>query len=154
MATLLLCALLIGFVCGLRSMTAPAVVCWGTRLGWLSLAGSWLNFLAHPVALIIFTLCAIGELIADKFPNIPSRTQIGPLGFRIVFGGICGAALAFSAHAMLAAGAAAGAVGAVTGAYLGYGYRRWSTGKIPALMAALLEDAVAVGTGFLVVSRF
>ena len=154
MATLLFCALLIGFVCGLRSMTAPAVVCWGARLGWLSLAGSWLNFLTHPVALMIFTLCTIGELIADKFPNIPSRTQIGPLGFRIVFGGICGAALAFSAHAMLAAGVAAGAVGAVAGAYLGYGYRHWSTGKIPALMAALLEDAVAVGTGFIVISRF
>ena len=35
----LLCAFLIGCVCGLRSMTAPAVVAWGAHLGWLHLQG-------------------------------------------------------------------------------------------------------------------
>jgi uncharacterized membrane protein len=154
MATVYISALLLGCICGLRSMTAPAVVSWGTRPGWLNLTGSRLSFFAHPAALVIFTLCAIGELIADKLPNIPRRTMIGPLGFRIVVGAACGAALAISAHAAVVAAAVLGAVGGVIGAYAGYNYRRVSAGKIPPLVAALLEDVVAVGGGFLLVSRF
>ena len=34
----------IGVVAGLRSMTAPAVVAWAARLGWISLSGSHLAF--------------------------------------------------------------------------------------------------------------
>jgi hypothetical protein len=35
----------IGIIAGLRSLTAPAVVSWAARLGWLNLSGSWLSFL-------------------------------------------------------------------------------------------------------------
>jgi len=38
-------ALLIGMVAGLRSMTAPAVVSWAARLGWLHLENTRLAFL-------------------------------------------------------------------------------------------------------------
>jgi hypothetical protein len=96
---ILLFAFLIGCVCGLRSMTAPAVVAWGAHLGWLHLDGSWLAFLANKISLVVFSLLAIGELIADKLPFIPGRTQPGPLGARIVFGAICGAALCLSGGA-------------------------------------------------------
>jgi uncharacterized membrane protein len=154
MSIVYLSALLLGCVCGLRSMTAPAVVCWGARLGWLNLAGSRLSFFAHPAALVIFSLCAIGELIADKLPNIPRRTMIGPLGFRIVVGAACGAALAISVHAAVPIAAILGAAGGIIGAYAGYNYRRAAAGRLPAMLAALLEDVVAVGGGFLLVSRF
>jgi uncharacterized membrane protein len=36
----LLYAFLLGCICGLRSMTVPAVVAWGAHLGWLHLEGS------------------------------------------------------------------------------------------------------------------
>jgi uncharacterized membrane protein len=149
-------ALLIGVICGLRSMTAPAVVCWGAHLGWLALAGSTVGFLARPVFLVVFTLFAIGELIADKLPFIPRRTMIGPLAVRIVFGAICGAALAIAGHGVLSVGGVLCAVGGVLGAYAGYAYRRAasSSGRIPDLPAALLEDLVAVGGGLFLVSRF
>jgi uncharacterized membrane protein len=65
---ILLFAFLIGCVCGLRSMTAPAVVAWGAHLGWLHLDGSWLAFLANKISLVVFSLFAVGELIADKLP--------------------------------------------------------------------------------------
>ena len=39
-------AFLLGCVCGLRSMTAPAVVAWGAHLGWLHLEGGLLSFFA------------------------------------------------------------------------------------------------------------
>ena len=93
---LLLFAFLIGCVCGLRSMTAPAVVAWGAHLGWLHLEGSLLAFFANKISLVVFSLLAVGELIADKLPFIPGRTQPGPLGVRILFGAMCGAALCIS----------------------------------------------------------
>jgi uncharacterized membrane protein len=152
---ILLFAFLIGCVCGLRSMTAPAVVAWGAHMGWLHLDGSWLAWVANKISLVVFSLLAIGELIADKLPFIPARTQPGPLGARIVFGAICGAALCLSGGASLLLGAILGGLGAIAGAFAGYHYRlclsRGAT--LPDLLIALLEDVVAVGGGLLLVSH-
>ena len=154
MTLVLLCALGIGFVCGLRSMTAPAVVCWGAQLGWLRLDHTSLGFLHTKVSLIIFTLLAVGELIGDKLPSIPSRTTAGPLVARIIFGGMSAAAIAVTASEPLALGIILGAVGAVIGAFAGYAGRRMLAAQMPPVIAALLEDAIAVGGGFFLVSRF
>jgi uncharacterized membrane protein len=80
-------------VAGLRSLTAPAVVAWGAHLGWLNLHGSPLAFMGSTAAVTIFSLLALGELIADKLPMIPKRTAPGPLLARVVTGGLCGACL-------------------------------------------------------------
>ena len=151
---LLLFAFLIGCVCGLRSMTAPAVAAWGAHLGWLHLQGSLLAFFANKISLIVFSLFAVGELIADKLPFIPARTQLGPLGVRIVFGAMCGAALCVSGGGVSLFGAVLGGIGGIAGAFAGYNYRRSLGGKVPDMLLALCEDAVAVGGGFLLVSRF
>jgi uncharacterized membrane protein len=143
---------LIGCVCGLRSMTAPAVIAWGARLGWLHLDGSPLAFLANQISLIVFSLFALGELVADKLPFIPRRTQAGPLIVRAIFGAGCGAALCFSSAAAGIVGALLGGLGGVVGAFAGYHYRAGLSGKVPDLLLALVEDAVAIGGGFLVVA--
>ena len=124
-------------------------------MGWLHLDGSWLAFLANKVSLVVFSLLAIGELIADKLPVIPGRTQPGPLGARIVFGAICGTALCLSGGASLLMGAILGGVGGVAGAFAGYNYRRWLSrgAKFPDLLIALVEDLVAVGGALLLVSH-
>jgi uncharacterized membrane protein len=151
----LLFAFLLGCVCGLRSMTAPAVVACGAHMGWLHLDGSWLAWVANKISLVVFSLLAIGELIADKLPFIPGRTQPGPLGARIIFGALCAAALCFSGGASLLLGTILGGVGGIAGAFAGYNYRRWLSrgAKLPDLLIALLEDLVAVGGGLLLVSR-
>jgi uncharacterized membrane protein len=151
----LLFAFLLGCVCGLRSMTAPAVVACGAHMGWLHVDGSWLAWVANKISLVVFSLLAIGELIADKLPFIPGRTQPGPLGARIIFGALCAAALCFSGGASLLLGAILGGVGGIAGAFAGYNYRRWLSrgAKLPDLLIALLEDLVAVGGGLLLVSR-
>jgi uncharacterized membrane protein len=155
MALLLLGAFLIGCVCGLRSMTAPAVVAWGAYLGWLHLQGSLLAFFAHKISLVIFSVFALAELIADKLPFIPARTQAGPLAVRIIFGALCGAALCVSAAAASPmVGALLGAVGGVAGAFAGYTYRHRLASMVPDLVLALLEDLVAVGGGFFLISRW
>jgi uncharacterized membrane protein len=149
-------AFLIGCVCGLRSMTGPALVCWGTHLGWLQLDGTKLGFLHHNISLIVFTLLAAGELVADKLPFIPSRIEPGPLVVRFLFGAACGVALCLSSGAGWLPGALLGGLGGLVGAYAGYYLRRWLTldRGLPNIVVALLEDAVAVGGGLLIVSRF
>ena len=153
---LLVLVLLLGVVAGLRAMTAPAVVCWGAHLGWLSLSHSPLSFLTSKISLVIFTLLALGELIGDKLPQTPSRTDIFPLIARAVSGALAGAALVITAGAWLLAGGLVGAVGAVIGAFAGYHVRRALTRSagLPDLPVALLEDLVAVGGGLFLVSRF
>lgn len=155
MMTWLVLAFLIGCVTGLRSMTGPAVVCWGAHLGWLRLSHSPLAFLDHPVSLVIFSLLAVGELIADKLPRVPKRTDPGPLVVRVIFGAACGAAIFASVQQSLLIGAVMGAVGGVTGTYAGYFTRRWTTVQkhLPDLPVALLEDLIAVAGGLLLVSR-
>jgi uncharacterized membrane protein len=152
----LLLAFLIGCVCGLRSMTGPALICWGAHLGWLQLDGSKLGFLHNPISLIVFSLLAIGELVADKLPFIPSRIEPGPLVVRFLFGGACGVALCLSTGNGWLAGALLGGIGGVAGAFAGYHLRRELTlGRgMPDLVIALVEDAVAIGGGLLVISRF
>jgi uncharacterized membrane protein len=146
-------AFLLGCICGLRSMTAPAVVAWGAHLGWLHLEGSLLAFFAHKISLVIFSLFALGELVADKLPFIPPRIQAGPLGVRILFGAICGAAVCISAGASPMWGAVLGGLGGVAGAFAGYTYRRRLSSMVPDMLLALIEDLVAVGGGFLLVSH-
>jgi uncharacterized membrane protein len=156
-AIVLLYAFLIGCVCGLRSMTAPAVIAWGAHLGWLHLEGGFLAFFANKISLVIFSLFALGELVADKLPFIPGRTQAGPLGARVIFGALCGAALCVSAATspgITAAGALLGGLGGVAGAFAGYNYRRRLAELAPDFVLALLEDLVAVGGGLFLVSRW
>ena len=69
----LLLALLIGVVAGLRALTAPAVVAWAGALGWINLDGTWAQWVAHPITVTVLTILALGELVTDQLPKTPSR---------------------------------------------------------------------------------
>ena len=142
--TVLLLAILIGIIAGLRSMTAPAVVSWAARLGWIHLNSSWLAFLGYSWTPWILSIAAIGELIVDKLPSTPSRKMPPSFAFRMVSGAISGAAIGIS-HSSLLLGLIGGAVGAVIGT-LGGAAARSALARILGrdLPAALLEDAVAI----------
>ena len=148
-----LLALGIGIVAGLRSLTAPAVVAWGAHLSWLNLHGSPLGFMGSTTAVGMFSVLAIGELVADKLPMIPKRTAPAPLMARIITGGLCGACLCSSAGQSLIVGAFLAGMGAVVSAFLGYGIRRRLDLRINDLVIAVCEDVVAVGLALFVVSR-
>jgi uncharacterized membrane protein len=146
----------VGVVAGMRSMTAPAVVAWAAHLGWLHLAGSPLFFMASRFSLIIFTLAALGEFIGDLLPAAPARTTPFPLAVRFVVGFLAGACVGFSGGISLWIGGAAGAIGALVGAFGGYHAR---VGLVRALRVkdsaiAIPEDLFAVGVGLFLVSRF
>ena len=143
-------AFLIGVIAGLRSLTAPAAVGWATRLGWLPLANTWLAFLGFAYTPYIFTVLALGELVADKLPKTPSRKTPGPFLFRIVSGALCGAALTGGQ----AGGLIAGALGGVAGTLGGYEFRARLVKAIGGkdFPNALLEDVIAVGGAVWIVS--
>src|SRR5205823_3177347 len=84
--SLFLLAIGIGIVAGLRSLLAPAVVAWAAHFDLLNLNGSPLAFMGSRTAVAIFSVLAIGELIADKLPKTPKRTALGPLLARILTG--------------------------------------------------------------------
>jgi uncharacterized membrane protein len=143
----------IGIVAGLRSLTAPAVVAWGAHLGWLNLHGSPLAFMGSTTAVVVFSLLAIGELIGDKLPTIPTRTAPAPLIARIITGGLCGACLCAAAEKSLFLGTLLGGIGGLVGAFLGYGIRRRLDLHINDLLVAVCEDATAIGLALFLVSR-
>ena len=141
----LLFAFLIGFLTGLRSLTPPAVVAWATHLGWLKLQGA-LALMGSVPAVGIFTVCALGELAADKWARIPARTTAMPLIARILLGGLAGACIAAAADMSAAAGAASGAVGGVAGAFAGFHARRRLVQAlgVPDWHVAAPEDLVVI----------
>jgi uncharacterized membrane protein len=146
----------LGFFNGLRTLTPVAALCWAVHFHWLSLAHTPFAWLGSIISLIVFTVLAIGELIGDKLPKTPSRLSPPGLIGRLVFGGGCGAALLIAVGAAWIAGAALGAIGAVVGAYVGYSVRRMLTTRagLPDLPVALLEDLIAIGGSFFIISRF
>jgi uncharacterized membrane protein len=150
-STVLLVALGIGVVAGLRSMTAPAIVAWAGHLGWLDLYGTPLAFMGSKWAVGFFTIAALGELVADQLPKTPSRTTAGPLLARVMMGALCGACVAASARASIPVGALSGAIGAIVGAFAGYKARVGlvKSLRVPDIAIAIPEDLVAIGLGLL-----
>ncbi len=146
----------LGFVAGLRALTAPAVVSWGARLGWLNLQGSPLAFMSSTAAVAIFSLAALGEFVNDLLPKTPPRTALAPLLARIVTGGFSAACLCVAAGQSLAVGVVLGGIGGVVGAFAGYQGRTRLVGslKVKDALIAIPEDLVAIGLAlFFVTTR-
>ena len=141
----LLLVLLLGVCTGLRTMTPIAVLCWFAYRNALHLVG-WRSFTANIIAVIVFTLMALGEYVGDKLPNTPARTApIGLLG-RSSFGAFVGLLLAQPLLLSPVAAIALGIVGALLGTYAGWFLRtRIVTSlKCPDWPVAVAEDCLAI----------
>ena len=150
--TACLLALLIGVVAGLRTMTAPAAVSWAAHLGWLDLGGTWLAFLGYAWTPWIMSVLALVELVTDQLPSTPSRTVPMQFGARIVSGALSGAAIGVAGGSP-ACGLVSGIIGAIVGTLGG----RAARARLAAAFgndrpAALIEDAVAIGSALLIVA--
>ena len=123
----LLLALLIGIVAGLRAFTAPAVVSWSSLLHWLHVDGTWASWMGNSITIGLLT-AMLAQLISGGFS----------------------AAVSGAAWASTFPVIAAGLVGAVLGTVGGYEAR----GRLVAatggrdLPIAPVDDAVTVGGGF------
>ena len=150
-----LLALGIGIVAGLRSLLAPAVIAWAAHFDLLILHASPLAFMGSRAAVALFSIFAIGELIADKLPTTPKRTAFAPLLARILLGSLSGASLCVAAGKSLLAGALLGGIGSVIGAFVGYEIRRRVVNNlhIKDIFVAVSEDAIAIALACFFVSR-
>ncbi|MGO9157893.1 DUF4126 family protein [Mycobacterium sp.] len=147
----LLLALFIGIVAGLRAFTAPAVVSWAAFLDWLHVDGTWASWMGNSITVGLLTVLLVVELITDQLPKTPSRKTPPQFIARLISGGFSGAVIG-AAWGFTFPAIAAGLVGAVLGTVGGYEARRRlvaATGGRD-LPIALLEDGVAVGDGFLI----
>ena len=125
------------------------------KLGWLKLDRP-LSMIGSTASVVIFTVLAASELIADKLPWRPNRTAPHGLIARMVLGGLTGACLASGGRQSIFVGGGLAAIGGVVGCFLGYQAR---TRLVKALgtadwYAALLEDLLAIAGSFWVVTRF
>lgn len=145
----------IGVVAGLRALTAPAVVCWAAHLQWIDLQRTHLAFMASIIALIIFTLAAVAEIVNDKLPKTGPRTALPSVVIRMITGGLSAATLTVGASHSLWMGALLGVVGALVGTFGGYQVRMRTVKALhsPDFVIALVEDAVAVCGGLFLASR-
>ncbi len=149
----LLLALGIGVIAGLRSFTAPAIVAWAAVEHWgINLNNTWASWVGNVITAIIFTVLALGELFLDKQPKTPPRTAPPSFIARLVSGGFAGAVVG-TAWAFPYSALGAGVLGAVLGTLLGYQARARLSGSLGRdLPAALIEDAVAIAGGFALVA--
>ena len=141
----------LGGMTGLRTMTPMAVLCWFAWMGNLPVAGTWAAWVAKPVTAIVFTVLALGEMVGDKLPRCPNRTDAGPLISRVAFGGLVGALAATGLTGSAIEGIVLGGISALAGTWLGFLLRRWMVkdSGYKDLYVALVEDAIAVGFSIL-----
>ncbi len=142
------CAAGLGAVTGLRTFTALALIGQAAQTQSIPMTGEPLKFLTDGVGVNVVLGLGVAELIGDKLPFTPARTE--PLGLvgRGVAGAMAGSAICSSYKRRPFWGAVVGAAAAIGAAYAGYYIRRGLTkdGRLPDLVVALAEDAVAIGT--------
>jgi uncharacterized membrane protein len=153
MNSVVLLAIGIGIVAGLRSLLAPAVVAWAAHFDWLNLNSSPLAFMGSRTAVAIFSVLAIGELIGDKLSKTPKRTSFAPLLARVLLGGLSGASLFTAAGESLLTGALLGGTGGLIGAFIGYEIRRRIVNNlhIKDIFVAICEDLVAIALAYFLI---
>jgi uncharacterized membrane protein len=147
----ILLALAIGFIAGLRALTAPAVVAWGAHLGWIDVGDKWSHWMANPITVIVLTVFLVVELITDQLPKTPSRKTPPQFTTRLIMGGFAGAVIGSASHHTFI-GLGAGIIGAVAGTLGGAAARTGLTAANGGRdrPVAVGEDVVAVGGGFLI----
>jgi uncharacterized membrane protein len=119
----------IGAAAGLRSLSPPAAV-----------------FRSSERWRTVLTVLAFGELVADKFPQAPSRLFAPALILRTLTGGLCGGEVAARGKGARTAGIVAGALAAIAASYAGYALRMnlTETRKLPGFPTAVAEDALVM----------
>lgn len=91
-----------------------------------------------------------GELVMDKLPTTPSRLSPPALGGRIAAGSGAAFVVARRLGDDPIPAAVIGGLSAIAASYAGHAYRVWASKQVPPIAAALVEDAVALSIGAVV----
>lgn len=137
----------LGVIAGARSMLVPAVLSdhFSRHQPEYALTGP-LQFVTSPVVSTLFKFFAVGELIVDKIPGIPARTEgPGVLG-RVGAGVLAGLALSSAHNKSRVVGAVVGGLAALISTYATYNLRLFLTKTLPLpdFAVAFAEDALVI----------
>jgi hypothetical protein len=131
-------SVLIGGSTGLRSQMGMAVLVNGTPEERLPAV------LRRRDSRATTLVAALTELVADKLPSTPPRTQARGLVPRIGLGGLSAGLLARSMGEPTGPSAAVGAGAALGAAFVGMAVRQAVAKRVPPITAAIVEDIFAV----------
>jgi len=141
----------IGAVSGLRSMVGTAIISQAAHNRVVKVSDTPLAWMSSKRAGQITAIFAGAELVADKLPFMPKRTDKPALIARFIAGAICGAAVSSARRREeRIVGALVGGSAAVIASYVGFEYRKHV--NLPGFAAAIVEDAIAITAGSAVVS--
>ena len=149
---LLLRASILGVMSGMRATSGVATLSRHAVRYPDGFAKTAFKLLASPGVSKLITLGQVGEMVVDKLPFLPSRTEPQGLIGRMLAGGVVGAAVVREAGKPVVPGILIGASSALVSSYVFYLLRR-ETGKalhLPDPVVAVAEDAGVFGFGALV----
>ena len=143
----------LGWAAGMRSMTPPAVLARAVRNARPPVPAlarrrpQPARALGTDRASRLLPLAALGEIVADKLPAIPGRTDVAPLLGRIGSGALAGAAVAAARRRGVVLPALIGATSAAASSFVMMEARRRAVEAlgVPDPAVAVVEDALAVG---------
>ncbi len=146
----------LGVVAGMRSMLPFALLNWTKDQSQETLDEATVErVLNSPGVQFLTSSAALGEVLGDKLPLTPDRTNRGPFVGRLVIGALAGMTLCRRYDQSPLVGAALGAAGAGAGTLLGY-YGRLTLAQATGVsdtVWGLTEDVVALGLGLFAVRK-
>jgi uncharacterized membrane protein len=142
---------LLGFITGMRTMTPLAVISWFAWLGLLPVSDDWCWWCAKLPVVILFTLLAAAEYVADNLGYSPRPTRPVVLIVRFFLGGFVGAVVAAGLNASGVEGTILGVLGALVGAFAAYQLRHQLTQRLGCKTwhVTVSEDIFALGCAIL-----
>lgn len=148
-STLLAQAIGLGAIAGMRSMAAPALVSHHLAHDHSESLGRPFSLVGSPTVATLLKFPALGEMVLDKLPIVPSRIELPPLLGRIGSGALVGATLYRTHGRNLLVGALVGGLAALASTYLIYHLRRVAGERlnVPDGVLGAVEDAVVLGGG-------
>jgi uncharacterized membrane protein len=142
---MMLWMILLGVATGMRTMTPIAAICWFMWFALLPVTGLT-YWTASFVAVLVFTVFALGEYYGDTLATAPSRKNALPLVSRLVFGVLVGVIVASTYGEPLAGGILLTVMGVLIGAFGGYRARMYFADKVGRdFPVAVCESALALG---------
>ena len=138
-------AAILGFLTGIRSLSVPAMMSQELKDSRRKhLQGTPFAFVESERGAAVLKLMAAGEIVADKLPFVPPRTQTPSIVWRATWGAVMGVTQA-GRHDDRTTYALVGAGSAVASTFTAYLVRSTLGQVVPDPLLAIAEDALVIG---------
>ncbi|MEO3407430.1 DUF4126 family protein [Mucilaginibacter sp. CAU 1740] len=140
----------LGILAGMRTTAAMVAATHILSRGrFKRLGGSPLRFMQSPTVATVCKVISVSEIVVDKLPSTPNRTEPGGVIGRSLSGALAGAAICKAAGGKALTGALIGGATAIASTYAGYFLRKniVKSSHIPDPVIGGVEDILTIGAG-------